>query len=251
MPKDLLDDKTRFPAVVRVPVDGDEASGANFELPYQQLSDRTAYLREETEALGVRRVRRVADLTVLRALADITPLELRWVVDRGLYWYDATTSDPEEEPWSVKPTSVGGLWRHTHSAYRSEVERAYHPASFFLTPLFTTNTSWTDAGLAVTLRNARAGERVSVLLSGDFKAEGLAGLYRVLLTDGSGSATELPETMFAMWPSSGVQPRTLVALHRLGSAGDVGVKVQFKTSGASANIQILGPATLVAQLVRF
>jgi hypothetical protein len=251
MPKDLLDDKTKFPIAVRVPIDGDDANGANFELPYQQLADRTAYLREETETLGVRRVRRVADFPALRAVTELFPFDLRWVVGRGLYWYDAPAAGPEEEPRSIKPASAGGLWRHVDVAYRAEIERAFVPYNFFVPPLSTTSTAWTDSGLTVSLRAGRAGDRVHVRLSADFRADGGASLYRVLLVDGAGAAFELPETLLAMFPSAGVQARTLAAVHRLGANGDANVRVQFRAAAGGARAEIIGPATVVAELVRF
>ncbi|MBI2388628.1 MAG: hypothetical protein HYV09_03340 [Deltaproteobacteria bacterium] len=252
MPKDLLDDKTKFPPVVRVPVDGDEASGANFELPYQQLADRTAFLAEETLSLGVRRVRRVDDFVALRAVALMQPFDVRWVVASGLYWYDATSSDGEDLPWAVKPTLGGGVWRHVDGARRGRIERAFHAYNpFFIPPLETTNNTWTDAGLAVTLRGAAAGERVRIHLNGDFRVEGGAGIYRVLVIDGAGGVTELPEMIFGMFASAGFQPRTVAGLHQLAASGDVAVKVQFQSSGTSTKTQIWGPATLLAELVRF
>lgn len=252
MPKDLVDDKTKFPAAVRVPVDGDEANGANFELPYQQLADRTAFLNEETIALGVRRIRRAASFAALRAITGMQQFDVRWVVGEGLYWYDPTSGGSEELPYAVKPATGVGLWLHVDLARRTEIERAFHPYNpFFVPPLETTvTTAWVDSGLAVTLRGANAGERVRAQLSADFRAEGSAGLYRVLITDGAGVATELPEMLFAMFASAGFQPRTVTGLHHLAASGDVTVKAQFRSSGATKT-QIWGPATLLAELVRF
>ncbi|MBI2392828.1 MAG: hypothetical protein HYV09_24800 [Deltaproteobacteria bacterium] len=248
MPKDLIDNAALFPTPVSVPRDGDLATGGAFEVPYQQLANRTAYLREQIETHGVRRVRRSADFGALRGVADMQALDVRWVTGHGVYWYDAATSDAEEPPWSVKPSSGVGLWRHTESARRTEVGRAFH--RFFTVPLSTVNSEWTDAGLAVTLRGAHAREWVQIHLHGDFRVEGLAGVYRVAVIESDGTLTELPEMAFGMWPAAGTQPRAFCAVHRVGVAGDVNVKVQFKTLGASANVQILGPAALVAQLVR-
>jgi hypothetical protein len=252
MPKDLIDDKTKFPTAVRVPVDGDEANGANFELPYQQLADRTAFLNEETISLGVRRVRRAADFTALRAVAGMQQFDVRWVVGEGLYWYDPTSGGSEELPYAVKPSSGVGLWLHVHLGRRSRVERAFHPYNpFFLPPLETTSTAWTDSGLAVTVRGAFEGERLIAQLSADFRVEGSAGLFRVIVIDGAGTVTELPEMIFGMFSSAGFQPRTVAGLHTLAASGDVTVKVQLRCAGASTKTQIWGPATLLAELVRF
>jgi len=250
MPKDLTDNPALFPTPVSVPIDGELATGAAFEAPYQQLSNRTAYLRDQMEQKGVRRVRRAADFAALRAIADMQVFDVRWVTGYGLYWYDASAVGAEELPWTVWPSTGVGLWRHLESAMRTQIGRAYLVQNFFLPPLYTVNSTWTDSGLAVTLRDAFVGERVRIHLSGDFRAEGTHGLYRVVLTDGAGVATEVPEMLFGSFTGEGTRSRTLGALHVVANAGDLVVKVQFRTLGPSANVQIIGPALLLAELVR-
>jgi hypothetical protein len=251
MPKDLVDDKTKFPPVVRVPIDGDDANGANFELPYQQLTDRTAFINEETLTQGVRRFRRNGSFAELRAVADMLPNDIRVVLGEGFYRYEVASPDAEELPWTVKPLTGVGVWRHVDAVRRPRIERASFPLNIFAPPLQTSSTTFVDAGLTVKLLGARAGERVVVHFNGEFKATGgsTGGILFVALTDGSGAKSTLNETVFGVTPAT-PHNRAVSAVWDLGVDGDVTVSVQFRVSTAGSTVQIFGPANLLAYIAR-
>jgi hypothetical protein len=236
---------------VRVPVDGDEANGVNFELPYQQLTDRTAFINEETVTQGVRRFRRNGSFAELRAVSDMLPEDVRLVLGEGFYQYDIASADGEDLPWTVKPLSGVGVWRHVDAAHRPRVERASFPLNIFAPPLQTTSTSFVDAGLHVTLRGARAGERIVVHFNGEFRATGGSGggILYVALTDGAGTKSTMNETLFGVTPAT-PHNRAVSGVWDLGVDGDVTVSVQFRVSSAGSSVQIYGPANLLAYIAR-
>jgi len=248
MPKDLSDDKTKFPTAVRVPVDGDDANGANFELPYQQLADRTAYLREETEGLGVRRIRRAAKLDALRTIVPAMTLEMRWVDGYGLFAYDQTLAGPEQLPWRVMSTVAVGGWFNVMSAFRTEVGRA---AYLNLLPRNVAGTggSVDVPGMTVTLPDAEVGQRVVITFHATLGSNGGLGLFNLAVSENSGVSIEVPETGVAI-PTGTRASVAWTAMHTVTVTGPLVVKLRTQNDpGATSTMS--RPTCLVAQLIRF
>jgi hypothetical protein len=179
------------------------------------------------------------------------PDDIRYVLGEGFYRYEIASPDGEELPWTVKPLSGVGVWRHIDAGRRPRVERASFPLNIFAPPLQTTSTSFVDAGLTVKLLGARAGERVVVHFNGDFRATGAAGggILYVALIDGAGVKSTLNETIFGVTPAT-PHNRAVSAVWDLGVDGDVRVSVQFRVSSAGSSVQIYGPANLLAYVAR-
>lgn len=247
MPKDLSDDKTKFPTAVRVPVDGDEANGANFELPYQQLADRTAYLREETEAQGVRRIRHAGSLASLKTIVPTMSLEMRWVDGFGLYAYDAALAGPEQLPLRVMSTVAIGGWFNVLFAFRSEVARA---AYVNLTPRNVVSTTMVDIpGMTIAMPEVAAGHRLILTFHGVFGATGGMSLFQLAVSESGGPDIALDEAGVAI--TAGTRQAVFwTAMHTVKTAGSLAVKVQTSADpGATSSLH--RRSCLVAQLVRF
>jgi hypothetical protein len=250
MPKDLSDDKTKFPTAVRVPVDGDDANGANFELPYQQLADRTAYLREETEGQGVRRIRHAGKLDALRTIVPVMQLEMRWVDGYGLFAYDQTLAGPEQLPWRVMSTVAVGGWFNVMFALRSEVGRAaYTNLTPRNVPSSSASVSNDVPGMSVTLPDAGIGQRLVVTFHGLLGSNGGLGIFRLVVSENGGPGLELPETGVAI--TTGTRSTVAwTAMHTVTTAGPLVVKLVVQND-AGATSTMHRPTCLVAQLIRF
>src|SRR5579859_2469917 len=157
MPKDLVDSPATFPVPVSVPKDGELATGAAFEGPYQQLANRTAYLRRKIEEIGVDRIERAGGILNLPAVTGMKALDLRLVEDYGLYWYDPTSVAGEQIPWIVRPATGIGRWRHLEFVLRASGGRAFYASPVALT---STTTVWADVpGIAVPLPSLRVNDK--------------------------------------------------------------------------------------------
>lgn len=112
MPKTLVSDGLAFPAQT-APVGGESRTDASIETPLQNASDRAEHLKQRLYNIdptgeGARRIRRVANLTALRAVTDLTDTGVIIVDGFGLYQFNASSSVAALDPLVVTPTSVGG-----------------------------------------------------------------------------------------------------------------------------------------------
>ena len=248
MPKDLVDNPAVFPLPVSVPIDGELATGPAFETPYQQLTNRTAYLQAKVDKVGIKRIARAANFTILRALTDMEALDLRWVDEFGLYWYEPGGTGKEEIPWRIKPFSGVGFWRHMQYGLRTKIDNA----TLFdgAPPLTTPSTVFIDVpGLAVTLADAEVGDIVRISFHGAMGMGGAPASFRLAVVEGAGAAVPLPEASETMI-TSGPQPRSWHVIKRVGTAGNVTASLQFKSSGGGSMAIVFSPASLVAEIVR-
>lgn len=245
MPKDLVDDKTKFPLAVRVPVDGDDASGANFELPYQQLSNRSAYLLDQCETQGVRRIRRAAVLDFLRFEPAPEPTELRWVDGRGLYAYDPGLGGADELPWKIMSTVAPGGWLNMLVSLRSTSGKSAYTLPI---PIATSTGAWDDA-IAVTLSDAEPGNRLLVAFHGRLAAAGAAATFRLSVVEATGTEVPLDETADTITAAT-VQLRTWTTQHVVSALGPVTVKLRMR-AGPGGTASMRANSCLSAHLVRF
>jgi len=248
MPKDLVDNPLVFPMPVSVPVDGELATGPAFETPYQQLSNRTAYLQAKVDKIGVKRIARAANFTVLRAITDMEALDLRWVDEFGLYWYEPSGVGKEEIPWRIRPLSGVGFWRHMQYGLRTTIDKVGLPEGS--PAIDTLSTTFVDApGLSVTLVGAEVGDRVTIAFHGQFTTATAPAQFRLAIQENVGPTIGFPEATETI-PITVPLFRTYSVLRTVATAGDAIAKLQFRTTAVGGLARVLGPLSLVAQIVR-
>jgi hypothetical protein len=106
MPTNITD-TAAFTSPVVVPADGEGATSASLLLGLQPLANRTAFLKTFVDN-GIVTIRTVADFTALSALTGMADGEVAYVVDYGLYKYDAGSSATPASVWIL--TSAAGRW---------------------------------------------------------------------------------------------------------------------------------------------
>lgn len=111
--KNLTANGTTFP-IQRTPTDGDAGAEASFEPPYQDAANRTEYLRNLVESLGVRKVRTVTTVAALKAMTGVVTGDIAMLTaggTRGLYVFDAgTTLAQDFPPFGYQGQAVAGRW---------------------------------------------------------------------------------------------------------------------------------------------
>ena len=247
MPKDLVDSPATFPVPVQVPKDGELATGAAFETPYQQLANRSAYLRDQLELLGTKRIRRVADFAALRAIADMVTFDVRTVDGYGLYSYDATAPSVELLPWLVRPTIGVGAWKNMLTGLRTQIDRAFSTSPFALS---TTSTAWTDVpGIAVNLASALRGDRFRISLHASFNAVTWPTAARLVVNESGGPDLSIDEAQDAFYYVGGPFFRSWSVMHTVVLAGPVRAKLQQRVLAPGGRADVYGPISLVAEIV--
>jgi hypothetical protein len=250
MPKPLADNPLMFPGPVIVPVDGDAANGAVFEVPYQALTNRTAYLQRIVDVLGVARVRRAESIADLKAAVGFAPLEVRVVPGAGLFWFDTAGTDPEDIPYVVVPLFASGRWRNFEPDTRSRVASATHITGTI--SVGGAGTTFIDVpGMSVTIPNGRAGDRMIVHFHGSLVSTIGPSGFRLVYNDGSvGAAINEAAVNVPASSSPGSETfRAWDALRTVGADGAVTVRLQARnTSFGSAGV--VAPACLLVELHR-
>lgn len=111
MPKTLVASTTWANAVV-VPEGGDPRRSTTVEPPFQQLTDRTGYLKNQVDVVGVNRLRYASSYVVARAITDFTEGDFIVIGYDGLYRFvAATTPNPFQyiiNSSTVVPVTSGG-----------------------------------------------------------------------------------------------------------------------------------------------
>ena len=246
MPKDLVDSTAVFPVPVSVPKDGELATGAAFETPYQQLANRTAYLRQKVEVIGVDRIHRAGSFAGLKAVSGMAPLDLRVVDDFGIYWYDPSSTLGEALPHLVRPSVGSGLWRHLEYGYRSVAGRAFYASPSALT---STSTAWIDVpGISVLLPAARINDHVLITCHGNFNSIITSGFFRLVVNEATVDVPIL-EAQEGFAPTGGPFHRCWSVLYTTSAGGDITPKLQWKAN-PGGQVQLFMPVSLTAQLLR-
>jgi hypothetical protein len=98
MPTTLTDSVT-WATSISAPASGDLRRALTVETPLQQLANRTAYLKDQTEVTGVKRIQYVADFSAAAALTGLTDGDLVLIGRYGLYIYGNTVS--LTSPWQI------------------------------------------------------------------------------------------------------------------------------------------------------
>lgn len=117
MPTNIAEDASTFPTQT-APVAGEPRTAGSVTTPFTNASRRTAWLKDRVEYIdptkeGARRVRRVASVSALQAVTDLTDKGVIIIDGVGVYEYDAASVSAELSPAVIKPTSVGsgaGRW---------------------------------------------------------------------------------------------------------------------------------------------
>ena len=115
MPKTLTA-STTWAANVVSPEGGDLRRAATVETPFQALTDRTAYLKNQTDVVGVNRLRYASSYVVAAAITDFTDGDFIVIGYDGLYRFVANAAlSPFQyvtnTVWVVTVTSGGILCR--------------------------------------------------------------------------------------------------------------------------------------------
>ena len=110
MPKTLTSTGATFPAQTS-PIPGEARTAGSVETPFQNGSDRDEWLKQRLEHLdpdkgGLRRVRRVANISALQAVTDYPSRTIVQVDGVGLYQFDETSILAELSPLVIKPTNI-------------------------------------------------------------------------------------------------------------------------------------------------
>lgn len=117
MTKTLTETSTYGSSVV-VPEGGDLRRAASIETPLQTLANRTKYLQQLTEAIGVKRLRTVTDPGDAMLFTDLVQGDVVLIANHGLYRFQQTLSFPDSidetaaANWTYEVLS-GGYLVHT------------------------------------------------------------------------------------------------------------------------------------------
>jgi hypothetical protein len=245
MPKDLVDDYSAFPPIVRVPVDGDDANGANFELPYQQLANRTAYLLSETETKGARRLRRVAKIDDLRTDPAGLPSELRWIDGYGLFAWDPAAVIPDDPPWFVQSSVTTGGWFNLLRNFRASVLMT----AWRLDAHTVTSTTYVDLPLmSLVFPAVDTGNTITAHLTGRFATVFGTGGIRLIVIESDGTMSSGLDAGEPL-PIAAPNVRVLQTSRRVVKPGPVTVKVQARAA-PSGSLVMSAPTSLIAELNR-
>ena len=105
-----LTSATTWATNVTVPEGGDARRTSTVETPFQQLADRSEYLRQQVDVVGVNRIRYVATPTAAKALTTLTEGDCVVIGLYGLYRFtDTAQLNTIGTPWQLAVTSGGYL----------------------------------------------------------------------------------------------------------------------------------------------
>jgi hypothetical protein len=260
MPKNLTD-STTWASAVQVPVGGDARKASSLEPGYQALADRTAYLRQLAETLGIKTVRSVASTAALQALSVPTDaIQIALVYDDdafGLYvWLPGSTAPLI--PGFVEPTTtlVVGRWLSLMSflvtlggvsgaAKRLSTEvlpvpnrvvsliNKYETSPSSL--LLVGQTAYTDFGFNSDPVVLQAGDQVKVCCNFSFYSSLPSSCRARIAVDNGSTTAGLGGTDYYLnVPSSEggyVMPTHLVGLHTIETPGTYRYKLQGRSPG--------------------
>ena len=118
MPVNVPGSSSSYPANITTPSDGDVRNAASVATALAQLADRTAYLKAKAgiDADGAKRIRTVADVAALKAIAgaDRADKDVAIVLGTGsgVYLFSAGSTVAGDDMNVVQPTSGTGRWIH-------------------------------------------------------------------------------------------------------------------------------------------
>jgi hypothetical protein len=111
-------------ADVVVPAAGEPRTAASIQAPFQTLTNRTKWLKDEIVEVaayssGITKFRQAADITALKAITSSSYADgqVCFVLGYGVYHYTAASAASVSEPWIVKPDDVAGNGRWLHAEY--------------------------------------------------------------------------------------------------------------------------------------
>lgn len=117
MPITLSPSGSFGPGTVTGPVGGEARSSASVRTMAQQLLDQTGWLKALVDA-GVLKVRSLANVAALKAVAGQATGDHRVVKDLGLFEFDGGSSATSDDVTVVTPTVGGGRWLHVNRGAR-------------------------------------------------------------------------------------------------------------------------------------
>lgn len=113
-----LTEAASFVSTVTVPNDGEGVTAASVRDAVSPVANRTQSLKADIHTTGVPRLRSVADLTALAALAGMSDGAVYVVPGVGVYLYNAGSSAASSSPWVIVPGGGVGRWFHELASIR-------------------------------------------------------------------------------------------------------------------------------------
>ncbi len=281
MPTNIVE-VDEFTTNVPVPENADDvdadASGA-FRTGRQALANRTKYLKELVVTNGVRKLRRFANTTALRAFTGMSHGDVA-IIDTdtylGLYIYDTTVSGANDNPWALKPDGFSdgtvGRWRHLFNSFGASGSNGrwfLPPARHFPSlPDFVAVTSpgsatltfdgsgVIDAGIESSTLTVQESDVVQVRAELSLNPDDTLGVQALLMKSENGGAYAAVADS-ASWivlsplPGTTRTIPTTVSTQITVGAGVTSVKFKVRLGGAAAaTVTRLGPMRISSTIIR-
>jgi hypothetical protein len=256
MPLTLTDSSVFSP--VAVPTGGEARTAASVQTPFQALANRTYYLQQLAEVLGVPRLKAVADVPSLKALTltGITDGDLRYVPSSGIYRYTAASAAAESLPFIASPNSGSGRWIHILNdiagansglaTLTAAGRAAQMPANAIvatgyvgaLSSRVTSSSTYGDiAGASISLPGLLVGDIVRVDGVVQLYSAAMANSYaRVLVSENGGAYTAVTESVVYGGQAANLVAVTIAPIccdRTVGTSGTYTIQVQSKAADGS------------------
>jgi hypothetical protein len=271
MPTNLTDSAT-FTSPVAVPAGSDSRTAASVQTPFQSLANRTYYLQQVCEVLGVPRIKAVADLTALKALSlsGISDGDLRVAGYSGVFRYTAGASMSEQLPMIATPNVGSGRWisvvynmagaanglasldANARLAQLAPLGRVYEGGYALSSGTVGSNstTSYTDvAAMTISIGTAVALDVLRINIHGRIDASGTTGTIRVVVTENGGSVIPVPGMTRAVAPGTDILV-SMTGRNVVASGGPLVLKVQLLSSVGATPVYLQAPSAISYELVR-
>lgn len=257
------------------PLGSEARNAASLATSLQQQSNRSYYVQQLCEVLGVPRIRAVTDIAALQALSltGITDGDLRLITGTeffGVYRYVAASVAAAAQPWIVQPAVGSGRWIHTMydavgasnglASLTGGGRLVQLPANALLfdggygvnSGLVSSNstTSYTDvAAMTFAVGTVAANDVVRVGFHSRMDNAGTTGTVRIVATENGGAAIQIPGAVRSVATATDTLV-TMVGRNVVATPGPLVVKVQILSGTGATPVSLLGPAAITYQVVR-
>lgn len=271
-------------STVTVPDDGDGATGASVETPFQALADRVAWCEDALDTTGGNHpIKSVNSLAALTGLGGLASGDVRIVAGYGLYRFTAGDVTAAFSPWVV--THASGRWfhatyssiadsdvgatlatltagklpiaRHTNGIVRT-AETTYASTWGSVIPGSTSTTaSWVDSTVDHIESSLQVGDIVEITVVGWTNASAVAPAYswvRLSVIDDTAGSTTGPTTTNYDDDQVRIDGSTATQFHLrirhvVTAAGQLQAILQLQANGADA-ARLLYPTRINTVVIR-
>jgi len=271
-------------STVTVPDDGDGATGASVETPFQALTDRVAWCEDAIDTSGGKHpLKTVNALAALTGIAGPSNGDQRIVTGYGLYQFVAGDTTTAFSPWvvthasgrwfhatysSIADSGVGALLatlsggklpiaRHTNGIVRTN-ETAYTGTwGSVIAGASTTGAAWFPTSVDHVESSLQVGDIVEITAYLYCNASGPAPAYcwaRLSVVDDSAGSTTGPTTTDydddqARMDGTEATQRVIHVRHVVTAAGQLVATAEIQANGADA-ARLLYPSKITAVVIR-